>query len=173
MRTLRAGNTAACVHRPTRDSEDEEDDEKKGKGCTLQYQHALVRVLTQFVAESSELGGHLSYLLGSEWHFDITQLVADFMKVEEPKVAKLQEGRVLAGREQGITTVQVQPSQGWGSLTPGLCLQEEIHWSQGGKIKNKAKKMGVLNRKGSFHWVFIVGVLNRKGSLDGFLLWVC
>ncbi|KAM7034727.1 transmembrane protein 132B isoform 1-T1 [Acridotheres tristis] len=93
--------------RPTRDSEDEEDDEKKGKGCTLQYQHALVRVLTQFVAESSEFGGHLSYLLGSEWQFDITHLVADFMKVEEPKVAKLQEGRVLAGREPGITTVQV------------------------------------------------------------------
>ncbi|NXN82595.1 T132B protein, partial [Bombycilla garrulus] len=93
--------------RPTRDSEDEDDDEKKGKGCTLQYQHAMVRVLTQFVAESSELGGHLSYLLGSEWQFDITDLVADFMKVEEPKVAKLQEGRVLAGREQGITTVQV------------------------------------------------------------------
>ncbi|XP_072792268.1 transmembrane protein 132B isoform X2 [Taeniopygia guttata] len=93
--------------RPTRDSEDEEDDEKKGKGCTLQYQHALVRVLTQFVAESSEFGGQLSFLLGSEWHFDITELVADFMKVEEPRVAKLQDGRVLAGREQGITTVQV------------------------------------------------------------------
>ncbi|XP_031362061.1 transmembrane protein 132B isoform X1 [Lonchura striata] len=93
--------------RPTRDSEDEEDDEKKGKGCSLQYQHALVRVLTQFVAESSEFGGQLSFLLGSEWHFDITELVADFMKVEEPRVARLQEGRVLAGREQGITTVQV------------------------------------------------------------------
>ncbi|XP_066055538.1 transmembrane protein 132B [Chamaea fasciata] len=93
--------------RPTRDSEDEEDDEKKGKGCTLQYQHAMVRVLTQFVAESPESGGHLTFLLGSEWQFDITDLVAEFMKVEEPRIAKLQEGRVLAGREQGITTVQV------------------------------------------------------------------
>ncbi|NXK85851.1 T132B protein, partial [Formicarius rufipectus] len=93
--------------RPTRDSEEEEDDEKKGKGCTLQYQHAMVRVLTQFVAESSEFGGHLTYMLGSEWQFDITALVADFMKVEEPKIAKLQDGRVLVGREQGITTVQV------------------------------------------------------------------
>ncbi|XP_027588916.1 transmembrane protein 132B isoform X1 [Pipra filicauda] len=93
--------------RPARDSEEEEDDEKKGKGCTLQYQHAMVRVLTQFVAESSEFGGHLTYMLGSEWQFDITDLVADFMKVEEPKVAKLQDGRVLVGREQGITTVQV------------------------------------------------------------------
>ncbi|KAJ6656729.1 hypothetical protein lerEdw1_003617 [Lerista edwardsae] len=93
--------------RPTRDSEEDEDDEKKGKGCTLQYQHATVRVLTQFVAESADFGGQLTYLLGSEWQFDITDLVADFMKVEEPKVAKLQEGRVLIGREQGITTVQV------------------------------------------------------------------
>ncbi|NWX44085.1 T132B protein, partial [Steatornis caripensis] len=93
--------------RPTRDSEDEEDDEKKGRGCTLQYQHAMVRVLTQFVAESSEVGGHLIYMLGSEWQFDITDLVTDFMKVEEPKIAKLQDGRVLVGREHGITTVQV------------------------------------------------------------------
>ncbi|NXL44724.1 T132B protein, partial [Podilymbus podiceps] len=93
--------------RPTRDSEDEEDDEKKGRGCTLQYQHATVRVLTQFVAESSEFGGHLTYMLGSEWQFDITDLVTDFMKVEEPKIAKLQDGRVLVGREHGITTVQV------------------------------------------------------------------
>ncbi|XP_074976120.1 transmembrane protein 132B isoform X2 [Caretta caretta] len=93
--------------RPTRDSDDEEDDERKGRGCTLQYQHAMVRVLTQFVAESSDFGGQLTYMLGSEWQFDITNLVTDFMKVEEPKIAKLHDGRVLVGREHGITTVQV------------------------------------------------------------------
>ncbi|XP_077164419.1 transmembrane protein 132B isoform X1 [Paroedura picta] len=93
--------------RPARDSDEEEDDEKKGRGCSLQYQHAIVRVLTQFVAESSDPGGQLTYMLDSEWQFDITDFVADFMKVEEPKVAKLQEGRVLLGREPGITTVQV------------------------------------------------------------------
>ncbi|XP_075754585.1 transmembrane protein 132B isoform X1 [Pelodiscus sinensis] len=93
--------------RPTRDSDDEEDEERKGRGCSLQYQHAMVRVLTQFVAESSDFGGQLTYMLGSEWQFDITDLVSDFMKVEEPKIAKLQDGRVLVGREHGITTVQV------------------------------------------------------------------
>uniref|UniRef100_F7F174 Transmembrane protein 132B n=2 Tax=Monodelphis domestica TaxID=13616 RepID=F7F174_MONDO len=92
---------------PTRDSEDDEDDEKKGRGCTLQYQHAMVRVLTQFVAESLDLGGQLTYMLGSDWQFDITDLVTDFMKVEEPRIATLQDGRTLVGREQGITTVQV------------------------------------------------------------------
>ncbi|KAE8634945.1 hypothetical protein XENTR_v10002481 [Xenopus tropicalis] len=92
--------------RPTRDSEDEEDDEKKGRGCSLQYQHALVRVFTQFVAESSE-AGQLTYMLGPDWQMDITDLVSDFMKVEEPRIATLEAGKVLVGRDQGITTVQV------------------------------------------------------------------
>uniref|UniRef100_A0A8D1PDT4 Transmembrane protein 132B n=1 Tax=Sus scrofa TaxID=9823 RepID=A0A8D1PDT4_PIG len=96
----------ASNRRPTRDSEDEEDEEKKGRGCSLQYQHALVRVLTQFVAEAPDLG-QLSYMLGPDWQFDITDLVVDFMKVEEPRIAQLQDGRTLVGREPGITTVQV------------------------------------------------------------------
>ena len=100
--------SAVCVYpRPTRDSEDEEDEEKKGRGCSLQYQHALVRVLTQFVAESPDLG-QLSYMLGPDWQFDITDLVMDFMKVEEPRIAQIQDGRTLVGREPGITTVQVR-----------------------------------------------------------------
>ncbi|KFW83234.1 Transmembrane protein 132C, partial [Manacus vitellinus] len=93
--------------RPTRDSDDEDEDERKGRGCTLQYQHAMVRVLTQFVAEDSSPWGQLSYLLGSDWQFDITDLVVDFMKLEDPHIAKLQEGRILIGREVGMTTMQV------------------------------------------------------------------
>ncbi|KFO23501.1 Transmembrane protein 132B [Fukomys damarensis] len=96
----------ASNRRPTRESEDEEEEERKGRGCSLQYQHALVRVLTQFVAEVPD-AGRLTYMLGPDWQFDITDLVADFMKVEEPKIAELQDGRTLAGREPGITTVQV------------------------------------------------------------------
>ncbi|NXO27476.1 T132D protein, partial [Cisticola juncidis] len=93
--------------RPTRDSEDEEDDEKKGRGCTLQYQHAMVRVLTQFVAESPEAGGQLSFLLGPDWQLDITHLVRDFLQVEEPRIARLHEGQVLVGLELGMTTIQI------------------------------------------------------------------
>ncbi|XP_039361681.1 transmembrane protein 132D isoform X7 [Mauremys reevesii] len=93
--------------RPARDSDDEEEDERKGRGCTLQYQHAMVRVLTQFVAEPSDPGGQLSYLLGSDWQVDITELVSDFMQVEEPRIAKLQGGQVLIGQELGMTTIQI------------------------------------------------------------------
>ncbi|XP_027944829.1 transmembrane protein 132B [Eumetopias jubatus] len=96
----------ASNRRPTRESEDEEDEEKKGRGCSLQYQHAAVRVLTQFAAEARD-SGQLSYMLGPDWQFDITDLVAEFMKVEEPRIAQLLGGRTLVGREPGITTVQV------------------------------------------------------------------
>ncbi|XP_013909738.1 PREDICTED: transmembrane protein 132C [Thamnophis sirtalis] len=93
--------------RLTRDSEDEDEDERKGRGCTLQYQHAMVRVLTQFVAEDASPSGQLSYLLGSDWQMDITDLVTDFMKLEKPHVAQLQGGKVLVGQEVGMTMVQV------------------------------------------------------------------
>ncbi|EFB21135.1 hypothetical protein PANDA_018080, partial [Ailuropoda melanoleuca] len=94
--------------RPVRDSEEEEDDDRRGgRGCTLQYQHAMVRVLTQFVAEAADRGGHLAHLLGSDWQVDITELVNDFMQVEEPRIAKLQGGQVLIGQELGMTTIQI------------------------------------------------------------------
>ncbi|KAJ7410670.1 transmembrane protein 132D [Willisornis vidua] len=93
--------------RPARDSDDEEEDERKGRGCALQYQHAMVRVLTQFVAEASDPGGQMNFLLGSDWQIDITDLVRDFMQVEEPRIAKLQDGQVLVGLELGMTTIQI------------------------------------------------------------------
>nr|KAF6404292.1 transmembrane protein 132B [Molossus molossus] len=92
--------------RPTRESDDEEDEEKKGRGCSLQYQHATVRVLTQFVAEAPD-AGQLRCMLGPDWQFDVTHLVVGSMKVEEPRIVQLQDGRTLVGREPGFTTVQV------------------------------------------------------------------
>ncbi|XP_053135975.1 transmembrane protein 132D-like isoform X2 [Hemicordylus capensis] len=93
--------------RPARDSDDEDEEERKGKGCTLQYQHAMVRVLTQFVAEALDPGSQTAYLLGSDWQVDITELVSDFIQVEEPRIAKLQDGQVLVGQELGMTTLQI------------------------------------------------------------------
>ncbi|XP_058387066.1 transmembrane protein 132B-like [Diceros bicornis minor] len=97
-----------CSREPTRESKDEEDEQRKGRGCSLQYQHTTVRVLTQFMAESLNLA-QLSYMLGPDWQFDITDLVTDFMKVEEAKIAQLQDGRTLVGWEPGITTMQTLP----------------------------------------------------------------
>ncbi|XP_006874587.1 PREDICTED: transmembrane protein 132C-like [Chrysochloris asiatica] len=93
--------------RPTRDSEDEDEEERRRRGCALQYQHATVRVLTQFVSEGPGPWGQLSHLVSPEWQLDITHLVADFMKLEEPGIATLEDGGVLVGREVGMTTIQV------------------------------------------------------------------
>ncbi|KAM4578180.1 transmembrane protein 132D isoform 1-T1 [Fundulus diaphanus] len=84
-----------------------DEDERKGKGCMLQLQHALVRVLTHFVAEQEDPRDPTAYFLGSDWQVDITRLVRYFMKVEDTRVARLQEGRVLSGRDFGTTNIQV------------------------------------------------------------------
>lgn len=84
-----------------------EEDDRKGKGCMLQFQHALVRVLTHFMAEQVDPREPKAFFLGSDWQVDVTRLVRYFMKVEDPRVARLQAGRVLSGRDPGITSVQV------------------------------------------------------------------
>ncbi|XP_010894020.2 transmembrane protein 132D isoform X2 [Esox lucius] len=86
-------------------SEDEED--KKGRGCMLQFQHALVRVVTHFIAEQSDPREPQAYLLGSDWQVDVTRLVRYFLKVDDPRIARLQAGTVLSGRDVGTTSIQV------------------------------------------------------------------
>lgn len=73
----------------------------------LQFQHAMVHVLTHFVAEQTDPRDPKAYFLGSDWQVDVTRLVRYFMKVEDPRVARLHLGRVLSGRDLGTTTIQV------------------------------------------------------------------
>lgn len=86
----------------------EEEDERKGRGCMLQYQHSLIRVLTVFTAESSDPSSPSpAYFLGSDWQVDVTRLVRYFLRVGDTSVARLQAGTVLTGKAVGVTTVQV------------------------------------------------------------------
>ncbi|KAM3610408.1 uncharacterized protein V6R79_003665 [Siganus canaliculatus] len=97
----------AASQRATRDSEDDDDDDRRGRSCALQYQHAMVRVLTHFVADSADPRGQTNFMLGSDWQVDITELVWDFVKVEDPQIAQLLDRRVLVGVDVGMTTIQV------------------------------------------------------------------
>ncbi|XP_066515545.1 transmembrane protein 132C [Hoplias malabaricus] len=86
------------------------EEERKGRGCMLQFQHALVRVLTHFVAEQPDPRDPRepqAVFLGSDWLVDVTKLVRYFMKVEDPNVARLHAGRVLSGRDVGTTSIKV------------------------------------------------------------------
>lgn len=90
--------------RSARDSEEEDDDDRRGRSCALQYQHAMIRVLTHFIADSR---GQTSYMLGSDWQVDITELVWDYLKVEDSQIAQLLDRKILVGRDTGMTTIQV------------------------------------------------------------------
>uniref|UniRef100_A0A668TX80 Uncharacterized protein n=2 Tax=Oreochromis aureus TaxID=47969 RepID=A0A668TX80_OREAU len=100
----------ATNQRSTRDSEDF----KQVHHCWTRslthsdhYQHAMVKVLTHFIAESADPRGQTSYMLGSDWQVDITELVWDFLKVENAQVAQLLDKKILVGLDTGMTTIQV------------------------------------------------------------------
>uniref|UniRef100_A0A8C9QUS0 Transmembrane protein 132E n=1 Tax=Scleropages formosus TaxID=113540 RepID=A0A8C9QUS0_SCLFO len=95
--------------RTTRDSDDEdEDDRRLNRGCTLQYQHAQVKVLTQFHTTSTEGTDQVITMLGPDWQVDVTDLVQDSLKVVDPRVAELVDRTILAGLEIGSTTLKVE-----------------------------------------------------------------
>ncbi|MBN3280750.1 T132E protein, partial [Polyodon spathula] len=95
--------------RVTRDSEDDdEDDRRVSRGCTLQYQHALVRVLTQFHTTSTEGTDQVITMLGPDWQIDVTELVQDSLRVEDGSLAVLVDRTVLLGLEPGTTSLKVE-----------------------------------------------------------------
>uniref|UniRef100_A0A8C9XS33 Transmembrane protein 132E n=1 Tax=Sander lucioperca TaxID=283035 RepID=A0A8C9XS33_SANLU len=96
--------------RSTRDSDaDDEDDERRvSRGCTLQYQRALVKVLTQFHTTSTEGTDQVITMLGPEWQVDVTDLVQDSLKVADPRIAELVDRTVLVGLELGSTVLKVE-----------------------------------------------------------------
>ncbi|XP_024909822.1 transmembrane protein 132D-like, partial [Cynoglossus semilaevis] len=93
--------------RSTRDSEGEDDEaERRGRGCTLQYQQTVVKVLTAFVADEDDPPGQTVFMLSSDWQVDVTAMVWDFLKVEDPRVARLLDAGTLVGLDPGRTSIQ-------------------------------------------------------------------
>ena len=93
----------------------EEAAERRARGCRLQYQRAGVRFLVPFAAHPLDGGRRLTHLLGPDWLLDVSHLVAPHARVQDPRVASLEGGRVLVGREPGVTSIEVgRPPKGVG-----------------------------------------------------------
>ncbi|XP_026512368.1 transmembrane protein 132E [Terrapene carolina triunguis] len=111
--------------RSVRESEDDEDEDerKQSRGCTLQYQHSTLQVFTQFHTTSSEGTDQVITMLGPDWLVEVTDLVSDFMKVDDPRVAQLVDSSTLAGREPGTTLFKMDHSHHWVFLGNGQPLR--------------------------------------------------
>lgn len=82
-------------------------DQRTEDDCVAQYQSSTLRVLTHFVASQEDGPGQHTFLLGSDWQVEVTQLVKDSLMVVDPKIAELLEGHVLIGLNVGTTKLQV------------------------------------------------------------------
>lgn len=84
-----------------------EESERRSRSCRLQYQRAGVRFLVPFAAHPLDGGHRLSHLLGPDWLLDVSHLVVPHARVQDVRVASLERGHVLVGREPGVTSIEV------------------------------------------------------------------
>ncbi|XP_038555613.1 transmembrane protein 132D [Micropterus salmoides] len=88
------------------------------EGCVPVYQRTSVQVLTQFTAQDSH--GRTTHLLGSsDWFVDVTDLVHNWLRVDDPRVASLGTQANLIGLQPGKTSLYVISEQWDGVL--GRC----------------------------------------------------
>ncbi|KAM3622832.1 uncharacterized protein V6R79_003715 [Siganus canaliculatus] len=88
------------------------------KGCVPVYQRSSVQVLTQFTAQDSQ--SRTTYLLGSsDWFVDVTELVLNLLRIEDPRVASLGPQSNVVGLQPGKTSLHVISEQWDGVL--GRC----------------------------------------------------
>ncbi|XP_059187046.1 transmembrane protein 132D [Centropristis striata] len=88
------------------------------KGCEPVYQRSSVQVLTQFTAQDSH--SRTTHLLGSsDWFVDVTELVRNWLRVEDPGVASLGTQNNVIGLRPGKTSLHVISEQ-WDGLL-GRC----------------------------------------------------
>ncbi|XP_007565945.1 transmembrane protein 132C-like [Poecilia formosa] len=90
-------------------------EERTENACVAQYQSTSLHVLTQFVTDAGDFRGAMeegrpgqqNFLLGTDWHVDVTQLVKESLRVQDPTIAELLESQVLIGLSSGTTKLQV------------------------------------------------------------------
>lgn len=78
-------------------------------------------MFTQFHTTSSEGTDQVITMLGPEWMVEVTDLVGDFMKVDDPRVAHVVSSNILAGREPGTTLFKVSAKQPEAGRRVTLC----------------------------------------------------
>lgn len=103
-----------------------EEVERRSRGCRLQYQRAGVRFLVPFAAHPLDGGRRLTHLLGPDWLLDVSHLVAAHAHVQDPRIASLEGGRILVGREPGVTSIEV--SRHRGRQRARLCPLPTGYW---------------------------------------------
>uniref|UniRef100_A0A3Q3LAX2 Uncharacterized protein n=1 Tax=Mastacembelus armatus TaxID=205130 RepID=A0A3Q3LAX2_9TELE len=115
--------------------------------CVAQYQSTTLRVLTHFVADTEdEKGatgedrlGQQNFLLGSDWQVEVTQLVKNFLRVEDPKIAHMSSkclyvlqvlspltSSVLAERSIRVLDDKVSVTELGVQLVSGLTLSLQL-----------------------------------------------
>ncbi|XP_031773647.1 transmembrane protein 132E [Apis florea] len=77
-----------------------------GSNCRLRFQQSPVEVHARFLATDHD-SGRVSYFVNRRTWLRVTDLVNGMLRVSDPRIADLLQGRIVQGRGVGRTEVQV------------------------------------------------------------------
>ncbi|XP_072239817.1 transmembrane protein 132C [Leuresthes tenuis] len=87
------------------------------EGSVPVYQRSSLQILTQFTAKDSH-GRTIQLLRTSDWFVDVTELVHNWLRVDDPQVALLGPQNTLIGLQPGKTSLHVFSEQ-WDGVLGG------------------------------------------------------
>lgn len=73
--------------------------------CALRYQQAMLEVYARFHYPQ---GDRSVFYGNSKANFRITELVKGRIRVSDPRIAELDDGAVISGKQPGRTEIQVK-----------------------------------------------------------------
>uniref|UniRef100_A0A3B3ZMS9 Uncharacterized protein n=1 Tax=Periophthalmus magnuspinnatus TaxID=409849 RepID=A0A3B3ZMS9_9GOBI len=149
------------------------------KGCVPVYQRTSVQVLTQFQALDSQ-GKTKHFLSSSDWLVDVTELVRDWLRIEDPRVASLGKGNSVIGRHPGKTTIYVVSAQWDGIL--GACdlmvtsdlvapgdLSVQVVSGLGMTLSSSQSHPALVTKSKILHLSFLLCLLSQEASISVWL----
>ncbi|KAI4500832.1 hypothetical protein M0802_004043 [Mischocyttarus mexicanus] len=74
--------------------------------CRLRFQQSPIEVHSRFLASDHD-SGRVSYFVNRRTWLRVTDLVVSMLRVSDPRIATLLQGRIVQGRSVGRTEVQV------------------------------------------------------------------
>ncbi|CAK9819472.1 Phospholipase A(2) [Anthophora quadrimaculata] len=81
-------------------------DRGSSTNCRLRFQQSPVEVHARFLAPDHD-SGRISYFVNRQTWLRVTDLVMGMLRVSDPRIATLLQGRIVQGRGVGRTEVQV------------------------------------------------------------------
>ncbi|KAK2909067.1 hypothetical protein Q8A67_004904 [Cirrhinus molitorella] len=133
--------------------------------CQPVFQRSTIQILAQFSAQSAAQG-QPTYMLGSpDWFVDVTELVRDWLRIENSYIAALDKQKHIIGLKPGITSLHVISSQWDGVLGSANVIVTSEPVTPGDLAVQLVGGLGLSINSSPSHPAIVTATVNAHNTL--------